>query len=190
MSFQVLVIPEDPTHNGYILKPLVTAVLADAGKPNAHVHVLTNPRLNGYDDAVRALSEDLPCRYGFWDLWIFFPDADRGSPDALKALESNLQSQGVRLYCCAAQPEVEIYACVAHRADLGAPWSAARASTSFKETYFEPLLQKRGDPRRAGGGRDQLIEASLSPIRTLFQFCPELKSLRDRIAQVQGTPNP
>lgn len=31
MSVRVLVIPEDPTHNGYILKPLVEMVLAEAG---------------------------------------------------------------------------------------------------------------------------------------------------------------
>ena len=49
MSFKVLVIPEDPTHNGYILKPLVESILTDAGKPNARVTVLTNSRLQGYD---------------------------------------------------------------------------------------------------------------------------------------------
>ena len=37
MSFRVLVIPEDPTWNGYILKPLTKALLNDAGKPNAKV---------------------------------------------------------------------------------------------------------------------------------------------------------
>lgn len=31
MSLRVLVIPEDPTHNGYILRPLTEMVLADAG---------------------------------------------------------------------------------------------------------------------------------------------------------------
>ena len=35
MSVQVLVIPEDPTNNGYILKPVVQMVLAEAGKPSA-----------------------------------------------------------------------------------------------------------------------------------------------------------
>ncbi|MFO1523674.1 MAG: hypothetical protein U1G05_16920 [Kiritimatiellia bacterium] len=37
MSFKVLVIPEDPTNNGYILKPLVQAILDDAGRPQARV---------------------------------------------------------------------------------------------------------------------------------------------------------
>ena len=47
MSLRVLVIPEDPTHNGYILKPIAEMILADVGKPNAKVELLTNPRLTG-----------------------------------------------------------------------------------------------------------------------------------------------
>jgi hypothetical protein len=53
MSFRVLVIPEDPTYNGYILKPLVERMLAEAGKPNARVTLLTNPKLGGYARAAR-----------------------------------------------------------------------------------------------------------------------------------------
>ena len=55
MSFKVLVIPEDPTHNGYLLKPLVERILGDTGKPNAKVTVLTNPRFQGYDQASKAI---------------------------------------------------------------------------------------------------------------------------------------
>ena len=72
MSIRVLVIPEDPFNNGYILKPLVDAMLADVGKPLAKTMILSNPRLRGYDHALKAIREDLPDRYGFWDLWIFF----------------------------------------------------------------------------------------------------------------------
>ena len=55
MSFKVLVIPEDHTHNGAILKPLVQAVLADAGKLAADVRVLDNPRVQGFEQAVAAI---------------------------------------------------------------------------------------------------------------------------------------
>lgn len=184
VSIKVLVIPEDPTNNGYILKPLVEAILADIGKPNAKVHVLTSPRLNGYTDAVRAIREELSERYGFWDLWIFIPDADLASSRSMDTLEGELAQKGVRLLCSPAHPEVEIYACVANRADLGAPWSEVRASASMKETYFEPLLEANGDHRRAGGGRDQLISASLTPIGTIYQLCPELATLRDRLRSI------
>ena len=36
--------------------------------------VLDNPRLRGYEQAVRAIRGQLPQRYGFFDLRLFFPD--------------------------------------------------------------------------------------------------------------------
>ena len=181
MSFKVLVIPEDPTNNGYILKPLVEAILTDAGKPNANVQVLTSPRLNGYEDAVKAIQGDLVERYGYKDLWLFIPDADLATPAAMSAMETKLAEKNINLFCCPAQPEVEIYACVAHRSELGAPWSEVRKSSSMKETFFDPLLASKGDARRAGKGRDQLIAASLTSLNTLYRFCPELAELRNRL---------
>ncbi len=184
MSFKVLVIPEDPTNNGYILKPLVEAVLSDAGKSRAKVQVLINPRLNGYDDALKAINGELIDRYGYWDLWIFIPDADRASAAAMTAMEEKLAAKGVKLLCCAAQPEVEIYACVAYRSELGVHWTEVRNSAKMKERFFDPLLAARGDSRRAGGGRDQLINASITPLSTLYAFCPELSDLRNRVIQL------
>lgn len=180
MSLRVLVIPEDPTLNGYILKPLIQAVLAECGKPNANVFVLGNPRLEGYAHAVRAIRDELPDRYGFWDLWIFMPDGDCATEQTMRALEEELREKQVSLICCPAKPEVEIYACIAHRDHLADDWSTVRASGAMKETYFAPLLRDHGDARRAGGGRDLLINASLQKMSTVFQLCPELGELRDR----------
>jgi len=183
VSFRVLVIPEDPTHNGYILKPLIKAILADVGKPAANVTVLTNPKLDGYDHAIRAIRHELPDRYGFWDLWIFVPDADRATKAAMEQLERDLAGKQILLLCCPAVPEVEIYACAAFRDDMHGSWQDARSSKRMKEEVFLPLLRLRGDPRRAGGGRDQMIDASLRNLPLLFQLCPELKQLRDRVEQ-------
>lgn len=184
MSFKVLVIPEDPTHNGYILKPLMQAILADVGKPNAKVDVLPNPRLMGYDHALKAIKEDLPDRYGFWDLWVFMPDADRATPGVMQHLEQELSEKGITLFCCPAQPEVEIYACVPYRVEIQGGWHGARQNPKMKEDVFDPLLAGHGDARRAGAGRDLMIADSLKNLQTLFQFCPELKTLRDRIEKM------
>jgi hypothetical protein len=181
MSYKVLVIPEDPTHNGYILKPLVEAILADAGKPNAKVTVLTKPRLEGYEHAVKAIREELPDSYGFWNLWIFIPDADRATAEAMTALEDELTRKSIKLLCCPAQPEVEIYACVPYRRDIKGGWEGARKDVRFKEDVFAPLLAKHGDDRRAGSGRDLMIEQALQNRAALYQFCPELARLRERI---------
>lgn len=188
MSCKVLVIPEDPTHNGYILKPLMQSILADAGKPAAKVDVLTNPKLGGYDHAIRAIKEELPDRYGFWDLWVSIPDADRASPEAMAQLEANLEARNVKLLCCPAQPEVEIFACAPYRTEIAGHWSSARMDPRMKEDIFEPLLRKHGDERRAGSGRDLMIAESLKNLPLLFQLCPELKNLRDRIAATITAP--
>lgn len=189
MSLRVLVIPEDPTYNGYILRPLVQAILADAGKPVAKVQVLTSPRLGGYDQARAAIVGELTASYSHFDVWLFMPDADRASDAAMGDLELALGARGITLFCCPAVPEVEIYACAAYRADIPGGWQAARANGQMKEQIFEPLRRRFGDPRSAGSGREQMISESLRNRPLLFQLCPELQRLRDRLAaHLQGRP--
>ena len=182
MSVRVLVIPEDPVNNGAILKPLAEMVLAEAGKPTAKVKVLENPRVRGYDEASRVVRNELASRYGFMDLWLFLPDADRATGDAMRDLEKSLRSQGVALFCCPAVPEVEIYACVAHRTKIGDSWEAVRANPRLKEAIFFPLLRAHGDPQRPDGGRRMLAESSMAQRSRFFRLCPEIAELRDRIA--------
>ena len=181
MSTRVLVIPEDPTNNGYILKPLVEMVMEEVGRPRARVTVLTNPRLRGYDHAARAIRNDLAVRYRYLDLWLFFPDADRATPDAMKDLEDSLKSKDITLLCCPARPEVEIYACVAYRDEIGISWQVARDHTTFKETVFEPLLKAHAAKRGPGGGRGRMTKQSLANRQSFFSHCPEVAKLRDRI---------
>lgn len=181
MSFRVLVIPEDPTHNGYILKPLIEAICSDVGKPRALVKVLGNPRLEGYDHAARAIRDELPDRYRFFDLWLFIPDADRASPAAMASLEQSTRDKGIALFCCPAVPEVEIYACAGWRDRLGKSWEDVRLDTEMKENVFEPFLERFGDARRAGGGRDLLVAEGLRNLPLLYTLCPELGELAKRL---------
>ena len=184
MSFTVLVIPEDPVLNGHILKPLTKAVMADAGRPAAKVDVLSNPRVRGYDHAVQVIRGELPGRYRFKDLWLFFPDADKATGDGMQDLEAHVAGKGATLLCCAAQPELEIYACAAFRDEIpgSGTWEEARRHPRMKEEIFAPLLASHGDPRRPGAGRDLMIDRSLDNLPLLLRLCPELQSLRDRIA--------
>lgn len=182
MSFKVLVVPEDHTNNGAILKPLVSAVLADAGKPAAFVKVVDRPRLRGYDSAVSAIRSDLIDLYRWMDLRLFFPDADRANAATAQALERDLAGRGITLLCCIAQPEVEAYAAAAYSSEVPGGWAAARAHRHFKEQVFAPLLAAHGDPRRPNGGRDLMIERGLQNLARLYQLCPELQALRDRVS--------
>ena len=100
----------------------------------------------------------------------------------MRRLEADIAERGMSLFCCPAQPEVEIYACAAFREDLDGTWEDARRHRELKEKVFQPLLAEHGDPHRPGRGRELMIEASLRKLPLLFQLCPELKELRDRIA--------
>lgn len=182
MSFKVLVVPEDHTNNGAILKPLVGALMADAGKPNSRVQVLDNPRVQGFDAAKAAIRDELVKRYAWMDLWIFMPDADRANAASMQALEAELRGQGVTLLCCPAQPEVEIYAAAPYSTEIPGGWATARAHPRFKEVVFEPLLAAHGDARRPAGGRDLMIGVAIGNMPRLLQLCPELRALRDRIS--------
>jgi hypothetical protein len=182
MSFRVLVIPEDPTYNGYILRPLAEKMLAETGRPNARVTVLANPKLDGYDHAVQAIKGELGERYGYFDLWLFLPDADRVAN--LDGLEHDLKGRGICLKCCAAQPEVEAWLLAGHRQHLDLPWPQVRGHPKLKEVVFEPFLAQHGDLRSPGRGRESLMKETLSNYRSLLEMCPELKGLDRRLREL------
>jgi hypothetical protein len=184
VSFRVLVIPEDPTYNGYILKPIVERMLSELGKRNADVTVLTNPKLNGYPHAVSAIRGDLIDRYRHLDLWLFLPDADRSSD--LSPLESDLSRRGVHLFCCAAVPEVEAWLLAGHRSKLSVSWSEVRRQPHLKEDVFGPFLAQYGDNRSPGGGRERLVGETLANYRGLLSVCPELADLEERLRTFLG----
>lgn len=48
---KVLIIPEDPTHDRFVLKPVVERLFEDLGRA-ARVEVLAEPHLRGVDQAL------------------------------------------------------------------------------------------------------------------------------------------
>lgn len=185
MSFKVLVIPEDPTHNGAVLKPLLDSLLTDAGIPSPQIQILNNPRVQGYDQAIAAIRGELVERYRWCDLWLFIPDSDRANVESMRHLEKTIAARDANLMCCIVQPEVEIYACAGYHAEISGGWARARQHHRFKEEVFPRLLALHGDPRRPSGGRDLMIAASLANLPMLYRLCPELKVLRDRIVEIR-----
>jgi hypothetical protein len=179
VSFRVLVIPEDPTYNGYILQPIVERMLRELGKANADVRVLTNPKLGGYPHAVSAIHGDLVERYKHFDLWLFLPEGDRAGD--LQPLEAELSDQDVNLLCCAAKPEVEAWLLAGHRDKLSISWSQVPEHRRLKEDVFEPFLAEFGDSQSPGGGRERLTRETLANYRGLLSVCPELADLQRRL---------
>jgi len=181
LSFRALVIPEDPTYNGYILRPIIERILRECGRPNAKVMVLTNPRANGYEHA-KGILEGVFARYRHYNLMLFLPDADGNdrAPE-FAHLEGKAAHVGVKLICCAAVQEVETWLLAGHLDKLGKGWGEIRTDVAVKENLFAPFLEEYGDLRRAGGGRDLLIQQTLSNYPGLLERCPELRRLQELV---------
>jgi hypothetical protein len=52
---------------------------------------------------------------------------------------------------------------------------------THKENVFEPFLQRFGDLRSPGGGRERLTRQTLSNYRGLLSVCEELAGLEERL---------
>jgi len=187
VSLKVLVVPEDPTNNGYILRPLIYRMMQQCGKPNAKVTMLTNPRATGYDSAKQLLAGQVFERYVHFDLLLFLPDADGKDRSAEFArLEEQASGRNLRLLCCAAVQEVEAWLLAGHVEKLEVSWPQIRKDVSVKENAFAPFLDRYGDRRRAGGGRDVLMAKTLRNYNGILQRCPELADLEERVKRVLG----
>lgn len=187
MSFDVLVVPEDPANNGYILKPLVSRMLSECGKPNAVVTVLSNPRAQGYEHAKRLLQTRIFEAYRHMNLLLFLPDADgKDRSGEFRALEEEALRRSLRLLCCAAVQEVETWLLAGHSDRLDRRWQEVREDVSVKENVFQPFLAIYGNLKAAGGGRDILMKEALPGYRSLLQLCPELAELERRIRETLG----
>jgi hypothetical protein len=179
MSFKVMVVPEDPTYDSYILKPLVKRLMEECGKPNAAVQVVANPKLGGYSIAKAALP-DIAERYAHFNLFLFLPDAD-GKDRAAEFAGLERDIANGRLLCCAAVQEVETWLLAGYPSKLSEPWSEVRSDISVKERYFEPFLAKFGNPNAAGGGREQLMKSALENFTGILSRSPELADLQGKI---------
>jgi hypothetical protein len=190
VSFNVLVVPEDPTLNGYILEPLIDRILRECGKPSARIEVLRNPRAKGYDHAKTLIEGGLLDRYKHMHLILFLPDADgKDRSAAFRSLEATANQAGLTLICECAVQEVEVWLLAGHTEKLEQNWQEVRADLRVKETIFWPFLKRYGDSRRAGGGRDLLMQETLNNYGGLLARCPEVKALQNRIcAAVAAKP--
>ena len=180
MSFRVLVICEDPTHDQFILKPLMERLLERCERKSPRVQILTDPWIKGKDDLRRRLGEIVE-RYRSYDLLVCVIDAD--GKDCSGLLEEMTKRFGPKLLCCAAVQEVEAWVLAGHVNKLTRPWSEVRQDSSVKETEFVSFLKMYGDAKRPGAGRAELMMEALQNFDGLLQRCPELEELRRRVAE-------
>ena len=180
LSCRVLIILEAPTNDQHILRPLVARLLKECGKPNAKVVMLTNPAVAGYEDACRKLPE-IRKAFRRFDLLVFLSDAD--GKDLSQRFAQFEAEPGPKLLCCAAVEEVEAWLLSGHINKLDRSWPAVRTDPSVKENVFAPSLRLHGDSHRSGGGREELMRATLANLSGLLARCPELDDLKARICE-------
>ena len=73
----VMIIPEDPTNDHYLLLPLFERLFASIGRPQTKVTICLNPRMRGINDALNTNRlRDVVARYPMVDYFILCVDRD------------------------------------------------------------------------------------------------------------------
>ncbi len=178
---RVVIIPEDFRNDQYILKPLVEAMLAAAGRPRARVTVCRDPVVRGVGQALDrdVLAQILERYSGMTDLFLLCVDRDgvasrRHALEALEAHAAGLLSPGQVLLGENAWQELEVWV-LAGQTDLPGSWDwkAIRAEVDPKEKYYEPYAHRRGMSEQVGGGRKILAEEAARRYQRVRSLCPE-----------------
>lgn len=179
---KVLIVPEDPTYDQYVLKPIVERIFSDLARP-ARIEVLHNPRLTSVDQALDSIVlADVVDKYRMIDLFLVLVDRDGdavGRPARAQAREATHRG---RLFVCLAIEEVEVWMLAIHRDRLVTPWSEVRAEPHPKERFADPFLNEHAPRLGPGGGRKWAMRGLGSKWQGVLEVCPELADLRQRIA--------
>ena len=129
---KILVIPEDPKLDQYILKPVVARIFADLEK-SPRIDVLSNPRLRGVAEALdSAKLADIVATFPMIDLFLVIVDRD-GVKSRQETAAAREAEHPRRLFVCLAVEEIEVWMLSIHSRDLGAPWREIREETDPKE---------------------------------------------------------
>lgn len=178
----VLVIPEDFRVDQYILLPIISAMMAELGKPKAKVRVCRDPLLGGVEQALdRDRIREVIDRYrGMVDLYLLCVDRD-GKPGRRMALD------GIEVFAreeCGLGPgrvllaenawqELEVWVLAGHDLPKDWDWGEVRREIHPKEAYFQPIAEGRKLTEEPGGGRKTLAEEAARRYGRIRQLCPE-----------------
>lgn len=179
---KVLLIPEDPTLDQYILKPVVTQLFADLGK-TPRIEVLSKPRLRGVAQALDArVLADVVADYPMIDLFLVLVDRD-GDLRRRQLADAREAAHPDRLLVCLAVEEVEIWMLALHSEKLGVPWSEVRGEVDLKKRFAHPFLEAHAPKLELGRGRAWAMQAMGAHWRGVCRRCAELAELRQRVAE-------
>lgn len=185
----VLVIPEDFRKDQYMLKPIITAMLKELGKPNAKVRVCQDPLLGGVSEALKwDRIAEIVNRYVMVNLFLLCVDRDGNASRKAKLLNieqkaNDLLSGSNRcLISENAWQEIEVWVLAGQDLPSDWSWQDIRNEVNPKETYFYPFAKQRRLLYEPGEGRKTLAEESARRYDRIRQLCPEdIETLENRI---------
>src|SRR5690349_9322138 len=138
---KVLIVCEDPTHDQYIVKPIVQKLFDDLGK-TVSADVLTDPHLRGIDDLLAQIN-DIFADNQMVDIFVVVVDNDCGRQSNAARIANAIATQPKAVACLAIE-EVETWMLCLHDAVLPEPWSKIRADCDVKEHFALPFLETQG----------------------------------------------
>ena len=170
----VLVVPEDFRKNQFILKPLLSRLLASLGKPRATVRVCQDPLLGGVGEAFKSerIAEIVDRCGGRVQVILLCIDRD-GDTGRRQRLDQLEQQFGERLLGAEAWEEIETWALAGVELPPGWTWADVRAEVDVKERYFDVLARQRGIDGGPDGGRSELGEEASRRIDAIRRKCPD-----------------
>lgn len=182
----VMIIPEDPRLDQYVLKPIVERIFADIDVP-ANIRVLQDPRMRGVSEALdtEVIEKKVIALYPMVDLFLVIVDRDcdrDGNEARARTLQDRIDDD---LVVCLAREEVETWMLCLQRTKLHqhleVSFGDVRKSCDPKDDFAEPLLESLGWTTMVGKGRKYAMRNRDNPWSSLFDIYDELADLRRRI---------
>ena len=175
---RILVIPEDPRNDKYILKPLLSRLFNAIGRRQARVRICEDPCLGGVREALKSarIREIVEQHQGMTDLFILCVDRDgeAGRRIRLDDLEKEFTQPNCVFIAVDAWEEIETWV-LAGLGNLpqGWKWKDVRAEIHVKERYFDQLVEQRDLANHPGHGRKTLATEASRHIPAIRTKCPE-----------------
>ena len=170
----VLIVPEDFRKDQFILKPLLSKLLASLGKPRATVRVCQDPLLGGVGEALKSerIAEIVDRYGGRVQVILLCIDRD-GNTGRRQRLEQLEEEFGEPFLGAEAWEEIETWVLAGLRLPADWNWEAVRAEVQVKERYFDVLARQRGIDGGPDGGRSALGEEASRRIDAIRQKCSD-----------------
>ena len=171
----VLIIPEHPANDQFILKPLFERLFRSFDR-RARVQICNDPVLGNVQEALKSERiEEIVERYrAMVQIFVLCVDRDgeEGRRQRLNEIENEFD--GDRSFLAEnAWEEIETWLLAGLDLPEDWRWADVRGAVHVKEAYFEPLASMRSVADGPGGGRKVLGEEAARQVHRIRQMCRE-----------------